>query len=32
MLDTSGGIVRHDPKKLARRIQTIIDESAAKQA
>ena len=32
MLDISGGIVRHDSKKLARRIQAIIDESAAKQA
>jgi uncharacterized cofD-like protein len=32
MLDTSGGIVRHDSKKLARRIRTIIDETAAKQA
>jgi len=32
MLDTSGGIVRHDSKKLARRIQSIIDERGAKQA
>jgi hypothetical protein len=32
MLDTSGGIVRHDSKKLAWRIQAIIDESGAKQA
>jgi len=32
MLDTSGGIVRHDSKKLARRIQGIIDERGAKQA
>jgi uncharacterized cofD-like protein len=32
MLDTSGGIVRHDSKKLARRIQAIIDERGAKQA
>ena len=31
MLDTSGGIVRHDSKKLARRIQAIIDESVVKQ-
>ena len=30
MLDTSGGIVRHDSKKLARRIQAIIDASGAK--
>jgi uncharacterized cofD-like protein len=32
MLDTSGGIVRHDSKKLARRIQAIIDASGAKTA
>jgi uncharacterized cofD-like protein len=32
MLDTSGGIVRHDSKKLARRIQAIINERGAKQA
>jgi uncharacterized cofD-like protein len=29
MLDTSGGIVRHDPRKLVRRIQAIIDAGAA---